>query len=155
MTNLLWSSIGSSQLFITPVCSQCLCCCIKHICAEILEVTKWKTIFNISCKAGEMSLFTKRKWAELMEKPLLRLMRDYGEWKIICSAVSVVHFSGSGAEDSCRWVEFVSLQFVEHTQVRWVGIYLYLLLVHSMWVLLYPKIWWDMHSEKLRSVSMI
>lgn len=59
-------------------------------------------IFNFNCKAGEMSPFTKQKWAELMEKPLLKLMKDCGEWKIICSAVSVVQCSGSGAEDRRR-----------------------------------------------------
>lgn len=49
-----------------------------------------EAIFSFSCKAGEMSLFTKWKWSELMEKSLLGLVKDSGEQWIICSAVSVV-----------------------------------------------------------------
>jgi len=58
-----------------------------------------ETIFNSNCKAGEMSLFTNWKQAELMQKPLWRLMKYYGEYKMTCSAVSAVYFRDR-AEDN-------------------------------------------------------
>lgn len=60
MPNLLWSCVGFSQLFIPSVCSQCRCLLHKtHFCKSSGSYEIKDAIFSFSCKAGEMSLFTK------------------------------------------------------------------------------------------------